>query len=258
MGERTPARQPSRSRQLRVRPQHRAGPASDPRIPVRQGAPVRGAVRRRRRGPHDLASASSTAAWRGWSTATSRRRRRPSRRAPTGTCCWSAARSRSSRTSSTSASKRSATAAAAPRERDDRISTQDGKNAPTVDDRRGVPRAHLEPPARAPARCPARSQDPTDPPCRPSRRLRQLLRAVLCRPRVRAVRGLRDRQGGRRACPNLGTGNQPESTTVRTATGTPRVRLRHPHALRQGVRRLHRLRLLRRRAEGLAGHVRRA
>ena len=63
--------------------------------------------------PDRPGSASSTAASRGWSTATSRSRRRPSRRVPTGTCCWSGAPSPSWRTSSTSAWRRSAPAAAA-------------------------------------------------------------------------------------------------------------------------------------------------
>ena len=57
------ARKSSRSRQLRVRPQHRAGAPTDSRVPVRAGPPVRGSVRRRRRGAHHLGIASSTAPW---------------------------------------------------------------------------------------------------------------------------------------------------------------------------------------------------
>ncbi len=53
-------------------------------------------------------SASSTAAWPGWSTAASRSRRRPSRRVPTGTCCWSDVRSPSLRTSWPNGCRRSA------------------------------------------------------------------------------------------------------------------------------------------------------
>ncbi len=75
------------------------------------------------------------------------------------------------------------------------------------------------------------------------RRLRAVLRAVLCRPALRPLRRLRDGQAGRQ-------------TVCEPPARPPAAASRRPAA--EGLHRLHGLRLLRRRPEGLPGHLRRA
>ena len=73
---------------------HDLAPRQSMRCSMPARSRVRGALRERRRGARDLGVPPAPAASPAWSTAPNRSRRRSSRRAPTGTCCWSVAPSR--------------------------------------------------------------------------------------------------------------------------------------------------------------------
>ncbi len=86
------SRHPTRSNELRERPQHRPGPRQEVAFDCPQGPPVHGALLRRGRAAREL----GVPGLRGDRGHRDRRpadaRRRPSRRAATGTCSWSGAR----------------------------------------------------------------------------------------------------------------------------------------------------------------------